>query len=118
METGNPNFGDSMKLRALILALACTSAQAEFKDGNSLLSLLKDPAYFNQGYAMGYVVGVADMGLGVVHCAPPNTTAGQLNDMVKNYLENTPAERHLTGDIVVNRVLKAVWPCPKKGTAL
>lgn len=107
-----------MNKKALILSLFCTAAQAEFQDGNKLLSMLKDSGYFNQGYAMGYIAGIADMGVGFVHCAPPNVTAGQMNDMVKNYLENTPAERHLTGDIVVNRVLKAVWPCPKKGNAL
>lgn len=107
-----------MKYTALILAVFSTAAQAEFQDGNKLLSNLKDSAYFSQGYAMGYIAGIADMGLGVVHCAPANVTAGQLNDMVKNYLENTPAERHLSGDILVNRVLKTVWPCAKRGSAL
>ena len=107
-----------MKFKALILAICCTSAQAEFHDGNKLLSMLKDGGYFNPGYAMGYIIGVTDMGLGIVHCAPTNVTAGQLNDMVKNYLENSPAERHLSGDLIVNRILKATWPCPKKGNAL
>lgn len=102
--------------KAIILALALAgSAHAEFVDGNKLLNQMKDSAYFNQGHALGYVAGVADMGLGVVHCAPSNLTAGQLNDMVRNYLENTPAERHLTGDTIVNKVLKTVWPCAKRG---
>jgi hypothetical protein len=102
----------------LLATVAMGSAQAEFQDGNKLLSLLKDSSYFNQGYGLGYIAGIADMGIGVVHCAPSNATAGQINDMVKNYLENSPADRHLTGDILVNRVLKAVWPCAKRGNAL
>jgi len=102
--------------KAIILMLALAgSAHAEFMDGNKLLSNMKDSSYFNQGHAMGYVVGIADMGLGVIHCAPSNMTAGQLNDMIKNYLENTPADRHLTGDTIVNKVLKAMWPCAKRG---
>jgi hypothetical protein len=107
-----------MKFKAMILALFCTAAQAEFVDGNKLLSNMKDSGYYNQGYALGYVVAIADMGVGFIHCAPYNATAGQMHDMVKNYLENLPAERSYSGDIIVNRVLKATWPCPKKGSAL
>lgn len=105
--------------KALILALMLAgTAHAEFNDGNQLLSKLKDSSYFNQGYAMGYIAGVADMGMGVIHCGPPNITAGQLNDMVRNYLENTPADRHLTGDTIVNKVLKAMWPCARRGSSM
>jgi hypothetical protein len=104
--------------RVIFLLAFSGMAHAEFADGNQLLSKLKDSSYFNQGHAMGYIAGVADMGMGVVHCAPYNVTAGQLNDMVKNYLENTPADRHLTGDTIVNKVLKTVWPCAKRGSAL
>jgi hypothetical protein len=105
--------------RAFILALMVGSAHAEFMDGNALLAQMKDSgSYFRQGHAMGYVSGVADMGYGVVHCSPSNMTAGQLNDMIKNYLENTPADRHLTGDVVVNKVLKTMWPCAKRGSTM
>ena len=105
--------------KAIILAVALAgSAHAEFVDGNKLLSQIKDSGYFSQGHALGYIAGVADTGLGVIHCAPSNLTAGQLNDMVRNYLENTPAERHLTGDTIVNKVLKTVWPCAKRGGSL
>lgn len=104
--------------RVIFLLVFSGMAHAEFNDGNQLLSKLKDSSYFNQGYGMGYIAGIADMGMGVVHCAPPNVTAGQLNDMVRNYLENTPADRHLTGDTIVNKVLKTVWPCAKRGSAL
>ena len=83
-------------MRAFIFAslvTVTTLAQAEFKDGNKLLSELNHEVFYTRGVAMGYIMGVADAGAGGVHCAPPNVTAGQLQDMVKNYLENTPAER-------------------------
>ena len=107
-----------MRKLAITMCLFSTLAHAEYLDGNKLLSNLKDSSYFNQGHAMGYIVGVADMGWGIVHCSPGNVTAGQLSDMVKNYLENTPAERHFTGDIIVNKILKTMWPCAKKGATL
>ena len=104
--------------RFLITVCMCSSlAHAEFKDGNKLLSDLNGDVY-DRMHAMGYIVGVYDMGRSVIHCGPSNVTAGQINDMVKNYLENVPAERHYTGDILVNRVLKAVWPCAKRGSTL
>lgn len=104
--------------RALILALLLAgTAHAEFSDGNKLLSDMNGDVY-DRMHALGYITGVYDVGRSVIHCGPPNVTAGQINDMVKNYLTNTPAERHLTGDTIVNRVLKAVWPCAKRGNSM
>lgn len=104
--------------RALIMALMVGSAHAEFMDGNKLLSDLQSGYVENRMYGMGYIIGIADMGRGYINCMPENATAGQIRDMVKNYLENTPAERHQTGDILINRVLKAVWPCARRGNSM
>lgn len=104
--------------RALILALLLAgTAHAEFKDGNRLYSDLTGDIY-DKMHGMGYIVGVYDMGRNVIHCGPANVTAGQINDMIKNYLENVPLDRSLTGDTVVNKVLRAVWPCAKRGNSM
>jgi hypothetical protein len=73
----------------------------------------------NGGYgfqmsALGYVMGVADTLQHVVVCIPSNVTSGQVNDMVRNYLTNVPRERHLSGDILIGRVLKEAFPCAQK----
>lgn len=102
-----------MKRLILIAALACTSAQAEFMDGNKLLADMQGNNT-DQIYAIGYVVGVADAIRGVVYCPPSNVTAGQITDMVKNYMINTPAIRHNTGDRIVSHVLKTLWPCASR----
>lgn len=102
-------------MKRLLLTLALVGpAHAEFMDGNRLLDKITNNSYYEQGSAMGYIMGVADMGLGVIHCAPANVTAGQLQDMIKNYLINVPGQRHLTADTLVNRVFKAAWPCPDR----
>jgi len=103
-----------MKKLLLTLALVAGSAHAEFWDGNRLLEKLNSNNYFEQGLALGYIMGVADTGLGVVHCTPPNATAGQMEAMVRNYLTNVPAERHRSADNIVSRILKATWPCPDR----
>ena len=93
---------------------SCSLVHAEFKDGNRLLSQLNSTGmeYMN---ALGYVTGVADTLYGVTHCAPANVTAGQITDMVRNYLENVPATRHHSADRHVHHVLKSAWPCPERG---
>lgn len=108
-----------MKKIALTLLAAASIgvAHAEFADGNKLLSDMNGDT-MDRMHALGYITGVFDTGRSVIHCPPSNITAGQLNDMVKNYLINVPAERHLTGDTIVNRVLKAMWPCAKRGNSL
>ena len=100
-----------MKWIGVLLFGICLSAQAEFKDGNQLLDDFDSDNIVNRVVGLGYVMGVADVGFGIVHCAPSNVKAGQIKDMVQNYLRNTPAERHLSADVTVNKVLKTVWPC-------
>jgi hypothetical protein len=98
---------------ALIVAGSSLAAHAEFWDGNILHSRLTG-AQNEQILGLGYVIGVADALNGVVFCPPENVTAGQIRDMVRNYLSNTPAERHLSADSIVSKVLKAVWPCAQR----
>lgn len=108
-------------MKHLALTLLATAsigvAHAEFADGNKLLSDMTGDA-MDRMHALGYITGVFDAGRSIVHCPPNNVTAGQISDMVKNYLSNVPADRHLTGDTIVFKVLKATWPCAKRGSAL
>ena len=105
--------------RAIILALFLAgAAHAQFMDGNKLLSNLKESDSFSRGLGMGYILGVYDFGAGTLYCAPSNVTAGQIKDMILNYLDNIPAERHIAADITIMKVLKTVWPCGKRGASL
>lgn len=98
---------------ASIVAL-CTTAQAEFWDGNRLYEKLNSTNYFDQGTAMGYIIGVSDTGMGVLHCAPATATAGQVQDMVAQYLRIYPERRTRTADSIVVDTLKAAWPCANR----
>ena len=102
-----------MKKLLLCAALVAGLAHAEFKDGNKLLAQLQG-ATLDQSNALGYITGVSDTMHGVSHCPPENATAGQLSDMVRNYLTNVPAERHRTADVIVLHVLKTTWPCAER----
>ena len=103
-----------MKRLILTLALIPAAASAEFHSGNSLLALMNGDAT-QQGVAIGYVMGAADVGLGVIHCAPPTATAGQLRDIIKRALEAMPQHRHQTADLIIGGALGAVFPCKRSG---
>ena len=103
-----------MKKLILVLVLVAGTAQAgTFWDGNKLYNKLNG-SIFEQGQALGYIMGAADAMDSVVVCAPLNATAGQMQDMVKNYLDNYPAVRHFAADTLISVVLGRVWPCDKK----
>lgn len=103
--------------RFLILAACCAvlPAVAQFKDGNMLLRQIGGD-FGEQMNAIGYVSGVADALQGAVICAPSTVTAGQVLDMTKLYLERVPARRHLAADVLISEVLRATWPCARRGS--
>ena len=107
------------RLLLAISATVCLSVQAgSFWDGNKLHNKLRGDIG-DQMQALGYIMGVADAGESVSICEPNNVTAGQMHDIMKNYLESAPAVRHLAADSLITVVLGRVWPCEKKrGNAL
>ena len=98
------------KILTAYLVVLCATAHAEFLDGNKLLSDMTG-THGQQMSALGYVMGVSDALQSIVVCLPVNVTAGQINDMVKNYLINVPRERSVSADITVSKILKDTWPC-------
>jgi hypothetical protein len=109
-----------MKKLLLILAVFSASAHAEFYTGNDLYNKQTSTSTIDQMVGLGYVVGVFDTSKGITHCGPPNVTAGQIDDMVKNYLASNPAIRHLPADLLVQGTLAQAWKCQdkKKGSSL
>lgn len=98
------------KSKFLTALLLCSSAQAAYFDGNILLARMNGTTQ-ERMQALGYIQGVHDTLQDFVVCSPANVTAGQVMDMTKNFLDNTPAIRHLNADAIVMRVLATTWPC-------
>jgi hypothetical protein len=104
-----------MKKLLITLAFASTCAHAEFYDGNDLLSHMTDSSsQINRAMAFGYIAGVADTGLGSVHCAPPTVTLKQVIDVVRIALDASPTDRHKAADSLVLRAVKVAWPCANR----
>lgn len=96
------------------VAAVCLNAHAEFYNGNDLLSKMQSTETIERGLALGYVMGVFDATRSIAHCPPDGITAGQVRDMVRQYLEANPGSRHIVADVQVVHVLKQAWPCAQR----
>ena len=105
------------KLLATLLFVPAM-AQAEFWTGNDLYTNMTSTDVMSKMHALGYVMGVYDTGVTLAFC--PSTergiTAGQVNDIVRIYMDRNPAQRNRTADRVVLDALKQTWPCPTNKT--
>ena len=106
-----------MKRLILPLLFCCTAAQAEFYTGNDVLSKMEG-SHSDKMAMLGYVAGVSDALQKTVHCVPSNVTLGQLHDMFKQHLINFPESRHFTADSLLANLLRANWPCPRRGSGV
>ena len=105
-----------MKKLLIAIIMVPTMAHAEFVNGNDLLSRLQSSDYMDRMYALGYVLGVFDAGQHIRHCSPNGVgvSAGQIQDMVKQYLEQNPSLRNFSADVLVTDAIRRVWPCKSK----
>jgi len=109
-----------MKKLIAIALMVPAMAYAEFRTGNQLLTEIQSDSVVERMVSLGYIMAVTDTLRLINHCPPNNVTAGQLQDMVKNYLTNNPQTRHQPADTLVLTVLRQAWPCAnnKGGTRL
>lgn len=98
-----------------IFVLCSSVAHAEFWSGNDLLNHIQSSEPLERTWALGYVMGAFDASKNVLHCSNVDgITAGQVRDIVKNYLVSNPQYRHMAADLIVGVSIGTVWPCPKK----
>ena len=119
-----------MKLRLLAAMIAAcgaftsppTAKASGSQTGNSLWTYCQapngSPAW---SLCVGYITGAADafgaeegiMKRSSFICEPPDTTVGQIVDVVKNDLRDRPQDRSFDAASLVWGALSRAWPCPK-----
>lgn len=104
-----------MKKLLIVFLLLPAIVCAEFMTGNNLLEKQRSTSVVENMVALGYVQGVFDATQTAVHCASGAITAGQVNDMVRQYLEMYPSIRHKTADVILTDLFKKTWPCANRG---
>jgi len=103
------------------LLAVSTTASAEFKTGNQIISALKtcanDPGrcskedYWSYLFAYGYLIGAFDAGHGVTHCSPPGITAGQVEAIFLQKVVEVPQYWNQSADRLVTAALATTWTC-------
>ena len=119
-----PKTSAPAKFLALAALVISTSANAAFLDGNDLYERLTDykretsRSLVSASMAFGFVVGVADTWngqagakSGYMFCLPKNVKAGQLVDVVLEYLRTNPADRHYSAGSLVQASFDSAFPC-------
>lgn len=106
-----------MKKLLAALLFVPAMAHAEFYTGNEIyMKMTNDSSIVDRTVAMGYVVGVYDVGVHLFFC--PKTeqgiTVGQIGDMVKNWLYSNPHRRNELAQKLILDVFKQTWPCPNR----
>ena len=105
------------KLLAALLFMPLMS-HAAFRSGNELLSDMNATDSFSRGLALGYIMSAADMARSVWFCPPSDgggLTAGQIHDVVRNYLTNNPVIRNRAADSILIEVFSSWYPCRNRG---
>ncbi len=106
-------------LRPLILSLAVLAAapaaaqQLSFVKGNDIIKWCEDtPRNGAFGFVTGAIESTQALGPDLPYCLPRAATLRQATDVVCNYLEDNPADRHLPAGVLTMTALSEAWPCP------
>lgn len=116
-----------MTVRRWIALALCFAAPAyatsedvgSFTTGNDLWAACSWPTKDAGAEAtcMSYVIGAIDATASLhqeTFCIPPHITKQQATDIVKQWLKDTPAERHYTAAYAVRVSFEKAFPCAPK----
>ena len=90
--------------------------------GNELLEICEEKNDMSAlGACRGYINGAAHVlsspylkiHLPVTICLPPTSKWSQVEDVVVNYLQSNPKNRHYSARVLIWRALQEAWPCKK-----
>ena len=105
-------------LGSMQATLSSTQATAgNFDNGNTLLSSCTNARASEQHYCLGYIAGIADAldasgpALGWKACFPKDLTTGNARDVIVQWLQRNPLERHYAAAGLVMRGLAEAFPC-------
>jgi hypothetical protein len=98
----------------LLLLFIPLETFADFVSGNALYNWSKEKeSNYIKGLFGGYVIGIVDTTDGILFCIPKGSSVGQLNAVVKKYLEQNPEEWNKSASNIVILSLEKAFPCKK-----
>jgi hypothetical protein len=115
-------------MRVLISLFLIILSSESFGDpisGNQLYDELKEwknsektqtPSLYKMGRSLGYIQGLTEMDSleGKSMCVPSGVTNGQIMDVILNFLEKYPENRHKSAAILSSFAIWEAFPCAEK----
>jgi hypothetical protein len=99
---------------SLLLLCGVSQAHSQYQSGNNLHADMNASNISTRMFAFGYVIGVVDTVIGKQLCISRDVTQGQLEEVVKIFLDSRPQVRHLPADVIVIVALEQYWPCKER----
>ena len=108
---------------ALSACLIPIAGHASYVDGNKLRDLLVVAAEaergksrgaedaYGSGFVIGYIGGVVDTYNGLLLCPTPAVPLQQIVAIVKQYLDDHPADQDRPAEWIVLKALSSAFPC-------
>jgi len=103
-----------------ILFLLSPLAYSQFFTGNDLYQKAiseigkyantQQDVLANRMYALGYIIGVFDVGYGLLWNAPPQINTGQVQDVAIKYLREHPERRHEPAFKLLSEAFQEAFP--------
>jgi len=111
-----------MKKWVILLVFWAWPAHAQiFKSGNDIYSLCTSDSPSDNRVCLHYILGVTDAFSEInaardnpLFCIRPTMTARQIHDVVKNFLDERPADRDAGAPALVLEAIQQAFPCPAK----
>lgn len=105
---------------AAVLLVLISAAPGRALDGNAFLDYCRPSAsHGDRMFSYGFVLGAVhahNMVTGIrsvrpLFCSPSNATAGQMRDIVCDYIQRNPQGRHQEAVLLTALALSEAFPC-------
>lgn len=128
----------SIILVSIFQCVVCRVAYSQQISGNELFTFCSKDDPYSRGKCISYIDGALDGSMNMLDyfydhiseadtvirtliknskaffCFPKNVTKGQAMDVIKQYLEKHPEERHQNASDLLLIALKEAWPCARE----
>ena len=93
--------------------LFCAQVNADFMNGDRLLTYCRSQNADSKGICMGYVTGVADA-IARRSCFPERLVPTAVVSLVIQWIEQNPRDINKSGESLVTNALSSAYPCKKR----
>lgn len=102
------------QLLAFIISLLCTSAFAQYFEGERFYNETRKRNVVTEALTLGYVMAVYDLTQNEdIFCTPEKIPSERLKSVALRYIEKNPNEAYKPAAVLIVEAFAKTWPCEK-----